>query len=464
MTGRLAYVISRFPLLSETFILREVLALSELGWRPQLFAITHQRSRVRHPEAAAIEPAVSYLSPLSGSTLRANACALAQSPRGYARTIATALGNWPSAGFLLKGLAITPGAVAWAEQMQRSGVGHIHAHYGTHPTLAAMLAARLAGIGYSFTVHAHDLFVDTTMLAEKVRQARFVVTISEYNRRRICALVGPDAAAKVAVVRCGVDPAMFAAREWRTPADGPARILAVASLQEYKGLDRLIAACGLLRDREIAFVCEIVGEGRLRAPLERLIARLGLREQVRLLGPRDQHEVQARMARANVYVQPSVVARDGQMEGIPVALMEAMASGVPVVASALSGIPELVRHGETGLLVAPGQPPALRDAILACLTAPDSAASRARRARALIESVYDLRQNVRQLAGLFDQALEHPRPVSRGCQTSTLLAAGAARVDDNRPGIGRRVDRDVAAGEVTAPEAATLVARAGRRA
>jgi glycosyltransferase involved in cell wall biosynthesis len=416
MTARLAYVLSRFPLLSETFILREVLALGELGRQPRLYAITHQRSRVRHPEAAAIEPAVRFLSPLSGSTLRANARALVRDPRGYTRMVATVLGNWPSPDFLLKGLAIMPGVVAWAEEMRRSGVGHIHAHYGTHPALAAMLAARHADIGYSFTVHAHDLFVDTTMLAEKIRQARFVVTISEYNRRRIGALAGPDAAAKVVVVRCGVDPAMLEARDWRPPADGPARILTVASLQEYKGLDRLIAACGLLRDRGVAFVCEVVGEGPLRASLERLIARLGLREQVRLLGPRDQHDVRARMARASVYVQPSVIARDGQMEGIPVALMEAMASGVPVVASALSGIPELVRHGETGLLVPPGQPTALCDAILACLTASDDAVARARRARALIESSYDLRQNAKQLAALFDRALGHPNPGARGAK------------------------------------------------
>jgi glycosyltransferase involved in cell wall biosynthesis len=380
------------------------------------------------------------LSPLSGSTLRANTHALARDPRGYTRTIATALRNWPSPDFLLKGLAITPGVVAWAEEMRRSGVGHIHAHYGTHPALAAMLAARLVGIGYSFTVHAHDLFVNTTMLAEKIRLARFVVTISEYNRRRIGALAGADAAAKVVVVRCGVDPAMFAAQDRQLPADGPARILAVASLQEYKGLDRLITACSLLRDRDVAFVCEVVGEGPLRASLERLIARLGLREQVRLLGPRDQHDVQARMARASVYVQPSVIARDGQMEGIPVALMEAMASGVPVVASALSGIPELVRHGETGLLVPPGQPTALCDAILACVSSPDGAVARARRARALIESAYDLRQNAKQLAALFDRALRHPQPGSQRCQRPTLLAAGAARVDDDRASIDRRVD------------------------
>jgi glycosyltransferase involved in cell wall biosynthesis len=410
MTARLAYVLSRFPLLSETFILREVLALRALGWQPRLFGITHQHSRVRHPEAAPIESSVRFLSPLSGATLRANGRVLARDPRGYARTITTVLGNWPSPDFLLKGLAITPGVVAWADEMRRSGVGHVHAHYGTHPALAALLAADLAGIGYSFTVHAHDLFVDTTMLAEKVRRARFVVTISEYNRSRIAALVGPDAAASVVVVRCGVDPAQFTARDHQPPADGPVRILAVASLQEYKGLDRLIAACALLRDRDIAFVCEVVGEGPLRASLERLIADLGLRERVHLLGPRDQHEVRARMARANVFVQPSVIARDGQMEGIPVALMEAMASGVPVVASALSGIPELVRHGETGLLVPPGQPAALRDALLACLTDSDGTAVRARRARTLIESEYDLRQNVKQLAALFERALGSSAP------------------------------------------------------
>jgi glycosyltransferase involved in cell wall biosynthesis len=407
MNGRLAYLVSRFPLVSETFILREMLQLEAGGWPLDLFALHHEHPQVRHPHAERFELTAQYLEPTSTRTVRANVRQVVRAPGRYGRLLArTVAGNVGSPDFLAKGVAIFPGVVELAERMRRRGVRHIHAHFGTHPALAAMLAADLIGAGYSFTVHAHDLFVDTTMLAEKVRRARFVATISEFNRRRLIQLAGPSVAHKVAVIRCGVDPLRYAYIP-RTPHDGPQRILAVASLQEYKGLEYLVRACRRLRDAapDHAFQCEIVGGGPLSDSLARLIARLGIDDQVRLLGPRDENAVRTLMQRADTLVMPSVVARDGQMEGIPVVLMEAMALGLPVVASDLSGIPELVRHQETGLLVPPGDPEAIKDGILACWREPNEAATRARAGRVLVEREYDLGQNAARLAGQFERTL-----------------------------------------------------------
>jgi glycosyltransferase involved in cell wall biosynthesis len=410
MDGRLAYLVSRFPLLSETFILREMLQMEARGWPLELFALQHEHPAVRHPQAERLERSANFHELVSGRTVRANARQLVCDPVRYGRLLArTVLGNLGSADFLAKGLAIFPGVVELAARMRRRGVRHIHAHYGTHPALAAMLSAELIGAGYSFTVHAHDLFVDTTMLAEKVHRARFVATISEFNRRRLIELAGPVAAEKVVVVRCGVDPRRYAFSP-RTPHDGPWRILAVASLQEYKGLEYLVRACARLRDEgtDLPFFCEIAGGGPLHDSLQHLIARLGVGDRVRLLGPQDENGVRALMERADTLVMPSVVARDGQMEGIPVVLMEAMALGLPVVASHLSGIPELVRHQETGLLVQPGDPEAIKDAILACWRGPDAAAGRASAARLLVEQEYDLERNVAQLAAQFERAVDAP--------------------------------------------------------
>jgi glycosyltransferase involved in cell wall biosynthesis len=194
-------------------------------------------------------------------------------------------------------------------------------------------------------------------------------------------------------------------------------ILAVAALREYKGLEHLVRACALIRESapEERFVCHIVGDGPMRRPLEQLIRRLGLDRHVHLLGARDQHAVRETLPRADTFVLPSVVASNGYMDGIPVALMEAMASRVPVVASALSGIPELVRPGVTGLLVPPGDAGAIRDAVLECWRSPAAAQQRAARGRALVEREYDLRSNARQLAALFDSVLA-ARSAAAGAQ------------------------------------------------
>jgi colanic acid/amylovoran biosynthesis glycosyltransferase len=424
--NHLAYVIARFPLLSETFILREILELQQQGWEFDTFSVSRAHSRIRHPETAALEPSVRMRRPLSTATVGSTSRLLRRDPRLYARLFSqTVLGNCLSPEFLAKGLAVLPWAVEIAETMRRQRVRHIHAHYGTHPALVAMLAAKILGISFSFTVHAHDLFVNTTMLAEKVRAARFVVPISDYNRACLQRLAGPLPDSRLPIVRCGIDLEAYpfrSALEGSYAASGNGRILAVGSLQEYKGHDRLIRACALLRDQrpDQVFQCDIVGEGHLRPQLEGLIAALQLQDRVRLLGGQDHQAVRRLMEQASVLVLPSVVSRSGQMEGLPVTLMEAMAVGTPVVATRLSGIPELVRDGDTGLLVPPDDPGAIRDAVLACWSDPAAAADRARRGRTLVEQEHDLRLNVEKLSDLFAAAvLAEPGERSTGDRPAT---------------------------------------------
>jgi colanic acid/amylovoran biosynthesis glycosyltransferase len=405
MTGTLAYVISGFPLTTETFILREVMELTRLGWPIELFSIRHPREPVVHRAARWLEPRVHY--PDGQSALAGNLGLLVRRPNVWTRLLAATIsGTARSPAFLARSLIVFPIAVGWARQMQRLGVRHIHAHFGTYPALAALLAAQTQGIGFSFTVHAHDLYADNVMLAEKVRQARFVVTISEFNRQRLCALTGTATANRVHVVRCGVPVGTyrFAARQ---PGAGQRRVLSVAALREYKGLEYLIRACALLRAAapQESFVCRIVGEGTERSALERLIRELRLLDCVRLVGACEQSMVKHLLAEADTFVLPSIVARNGYMDGIPVALMEAMASGVPVIASRLSGIPELVRDRVTGLLAPPQDAQAICDAILSCWRQPDAAAQRAVRARTLIEREYNLETNTRALARAYERVL-----------------------------------------------------------
>ena len=241
----------------------------------------------------------------------------------------------------------------------------MHAHYATYPALAAWLCRRLTGTPYSFTAHAHDLYVDQSMLARKLADAAFAVTISEHNRRFLEAY--GDAVADPRDPRRHRHRRRCPFRPRGVPAEGPVRALCVASLQEYKGHAVLLEA---LAGTELERVeLDLVGDGPLRAELERPGRRAGARRPGAI--PRE-HAARTRCAelfdRADLFVLPSVVARDGQMEGVPVVLMEALAAGVPVVATRMSGIPELVHDGETGLLAAPGDPSELREALVRVVT------------------------------------------------------------------------------------------------
>jgi glycosyltransferase involved in cell wall biosynthesis len=274
-------------------------------------------------------------------------------------------------------------------------VDHLHAHFATYPALSAWLCHRLTGVPYSFTAHAHDIFVDTSFLARKLRDARFVVAISDYNRR-VLREFGGERDTPVHVVHCGIEPGAYGFRPRLPSAEGPVRALCVASLQEHKGHEVLLRALAGADELERLSV-DLVG-GRDPRPLEALARELGVEGRVRFLGGLPEQEVARLLGEADLFVLPSRVARDGQMEGIPVALMEALASGLVVVASRLSGIPELVEDGRTGILAEPGDPASLRAALARALAGDglDPAAG-----RATVERDFDVERTAARLAELF---------------------------------------------------------------
>jgi glycosyltransferase involved in cell wall biosynthesis len=287
--------------------------------------------------------------------------------------------------------------------MRQRGTGHVHAHWATHSALAAWVIHRLTGLPYSFTTHADDLFVRRPMLEEKVRDASFVVTISEFNRRTLAEQLGAWVLPRVQLVRCGVDVDAFAP----TPAPGaPFTILCVARLEEKKGHRVLLEACRRLVDRGLGFRCWLVGEGGERRRLERLRDEIGLAEAVSFLGAQPHERVRALLADAHVVALPCVVAASGRADGIPVALMEAMAMERPVVSTRTSGIPELVVDGESGLLTDPGDADALADALGHIASDPAFAAALAAGGRRAVRAGFDLERNVARLRLLFAGALE----------------------------------------------------------
>jgi glycosyltransferase involved in cell wall biosynthesis len=417
---KVAYVMSRFPHLPETFILREMNRLRQLGWPVALYPLVVQRPGVIHDEARCWLDDARCPRLFSSAILGHAGAGLIRRPVVVTSLAAEVAGkNITCPGFLLRAMTLFPKAVHVARMMQEQGVEHIHAHYATHPALFAYLIHRLTGISYSVTVHAHDIFVRKTMLATKLRHAAFVVAISRFNREYLTQAVGPWVQEKTHVIHCGIDPDEYTPRAADPRTNNPSNteprktepfeIVSVGSLQPYKGFAYLIQACSLLRDRGVPVRCRIVGEGGLRPELQRLIGQAGLDGHVRLLGAMTQRQVSALLPSADCYVQPSVVTRSGKMEGIPVAIMEALACARPVVASRLSGIPELVEDGRTGYLTPPGDAAALCDCLARVHAEPGRAEAMGRCGRELVHREFLLNSNVERLAELFRDTIEAQR-------------------------------------------------------
>lgn len=399
---KIAYIVSRFPHLPESFILRELDELDAQGFEVILCPLVRHQEKVSHPAAYRWIERAWYTPFISGQLLRDTFWHILHQPRRALSTILRALLKVATTpNFLVGTLGILPTAFHLARRLQASGVTHIHAHFATHPAMAAWIINQLTGITYSFTAHAHDIYVDTAMLREKMGAAKFVVAISEYNRQ-LLARFGD--VSKVHVVHCGVNLERYPLRA--TPPNGPFTIVSVASLQPYKGLEYLIRACHLLQERGVTnFRCRIAGGGELHESLCELINSLGLNECVELLGPQTQEAVASLLQTAHLFVLPSIITQSGKMEGLPVVLMEALAVGLPVISTNISGIPEIVKPGVTGQLVPPANPTALADAIADVMTNPETAYVRSREGRELVEREFSLEHNVQHLSRLFQPAI-----------------------------------------------------------
>ena len=363
--AKIAYIMSRFPKITETFILNEILAVEQQGMQVEIYPLLRERTTVIHPQAVSLVRRAHFHPFLSWRVLCAQVHFLRRKPRVYLGTLWTLLRtNWGNFRFFTRALGIFPKTAYFALLMDDEGISHVHAHFASHPAAAAFVVHRLVGIPYSFTAHGSDLHRNRHMLREKVTEAEFVVPISNYNRQIILAECGDEYREKLVVVHCGVNTQIFQ-RRFKTNGQSldPYKIFCIGTLHEVKGQTYLIEACRLLWQRGISFTCHLVGDGPDLARLTHQAARAGLADHVQFHGWRTGEEIAELLQTADVVVAPSVPSKDGRREGIPVVLMEAMSSGIPVVASAISGIPELVEDRNSGLLVAPGDAATLADAL-----------------------------------------------------------------------------------------------------
>jgi colanic acid/amylovoran biosynthesis glycosyltransferase len=402
---KLAYLLSRFPYLTETFILREMLELRRRGMDVHVFSMLPPLPTPVHQEVAEMMPYVHY-SPfvLSGKLVLAHLYFLLCSPLAYMRAFLKAV--WQSYReplVLLRVLITFPKSVYFAKQMQDLGIDHIHAHFTWINGIAARVAYDLTGITFSLHPHAFDLFTrDQVDVRRQLELANGVVTVSEYHRHYIADLCPRWPPQDIKVVHYGLDPAEFVPAH--VPAeDGAVRIISVGSLYEKKGHEYLIDACARLKEKGYAFRCSIVGGGPLYDALQARINEHGLQDHVSLLGAKTQADVKNLYRQSDLFVLACVVAQSGDRDGMPNVLLEAMSMQLPAVTTPVTGIPELVCDGETGLLVPERDAHALACAIERLINDQTLRCKLGQQGQQAILSGFDIHHTIAQLEAAFQE-------------------------------------------------------------
>jgi len=401
---KIAYVVSHFPKLTETFILDEMIAIEQNGISVELFPLIRDRSKVVHPAAKPFMSRAHFQPFISLTILKANLFYLKRKPGEYFDTLLSVLkSTWGSYRLFIGSIGIFPKSVYFAYQIAAEGITHVHAHFARHATTTGFVIQRLAGIPYSFTAHGSDIHCDRHMLREKVAEADLVVPISNFNQQVILEECKGQYLDKLKVIHCGVDTQQtFVPRSWDEDFEkrNTVSIICIGTLHEVKGQTHLINGCKILKEAGYDIVCHFVGDGPDRASLVNQASKDGL-DCIIFHGLLTRPEIIQMLQEMDIAVTPSVPARDGRREGIPIVVMEAMASGLPVVASNISGIPELVEDNINGFLIPPSDAGALATAIERLIQEPDLRRRFGKAGREKIEKEFSLQLNAAKLAQYF---------------------------------------------------------------
>lgn len=408
-------IVSRFPSMSETFIAREFKALRDANVPLRIYSLKNCDDSIVHPDASSLIDITTYVAWNDWRTwLRGSICLLRRPIQGLRGLFWVMRYHfWPPIE-LLKALLVWLQSMALSERMEQDGVKHIHSHWATLPTTAAYLSSQWTQRPFSFTAHAWDIFVKNRSLAEKVRLAERTITCTDFNRKFLEHLC-PLSRDKILLNYHGVDIDKFsvgtnALRPGPNlnseQGNGEVILLSVGRLTEKKGFETLIDACGLLHRENSNFRCILVGNGPLKNALQNRIKAERLHDKVEICSSMPQDELRALYRKAFVFIMPSVVARNGDRDGIPNVLFEAMAMGTPVIATSISGIPEAIADQQTGLLVPPRDPRRLADAVKQLMREPSLAHSLGQQGRSWIEAEFSSDQHMQHLVA-------HMRSIAR---------------------------------------------------
>jgi glycosyltransferase involved in cell wall biosynthesis len=414
----LGMILKGYPRISETFISNEIRLLERLGFAIHLFSMRQPRENFTHDSVKEIRAAVDYLPetlirPLP-RLLYHNIRFAAKNPRVYGAALKTACRRFSrtrksatikhllQAGYLVHRL------------LPARGVSHLHAHFAHSPTSVAMFTSRLTGLPFSFTAHAKDIYTsDPRQIREKISLARFVVTCTEYNRKHLQEL-SDGCGTPIHRNYHGIDIRLFSNNDDGLRRPGrPYRILTIARLTAKKGLPTIYRALKILCDRGISLHHTHIGGGEDREKITALIKELDLESVTHLLGTQPHQVVSEHYKSADLFVLGCQVAPNGDRDGIPNVLVESMAMGLPVVATRISGIPELVENEKSGLLVPPGNPDELAKAMLRMLTDEELRRRVILAGKQRVVQVFDNRNLIMELAEIFGQEGLGPTVLSK---------------------------------------------------
>lgn len=404
-----AYVIPAYPpVSSQPFVVNEMIEVQNAGHTVLVLPLSAgERGGVQHGTFARFQPTgVLFPATIDGSIVLGALATFVRHPVRTLRALADAVAcGWRNPVALLRLASVVPKALAAVPELRRLRVDRIHAHFASRTADCAAIASAVSGIPFSFTAHAYDIYsthpsVRNETLAWKLRQARQVFTVNDFAAAMLRRGLPPGMHGRVHTAYVGIPMDLFDVRP-ACERGACFRLLCVARFCEKKGLDTLVDACALLRDRGLVFELRLFGDGPGREALVAQIARLNLSDKVLLGGGIAQEGVAREMAACHVFVMPCRRDRTGDMDGIPTVFMEAMATGRPVISCAVSGVPELVRDDDTGVLVPSDDPVALADAIERVAADDELRLRLGRSARALVEEQHDQRHTAaRFLAAL----------------------------------------------------------------
>lgn len=386
-----AYLFERFPSFGQTFCYREVAELARQGVTPPIFSIRKPKDEPPQEWDKRVVERVHYL-PEEKELL--DEVRRASQKQKITREVLAALDEWGRRTDFLRLYQ----AVYIGGRLQRSGISHIHAHFAGMAARTAFWIQKFFGISFSFTAHANDIFAPRDFeidLDKLVEVARAVVTETDYSKKFLQERF-PDRADKIYRIYNGLNLAEFRRADF-SPASPT--IIAVGRLIDKKGFADLIQACRLLGERGKSFRCQIFGEGPLEEKLRRQIEELKLQNCVELPGPKPQHEIRKYLAAGTVFVLPSVIDPEGGMDNLPTVVMEAMATGLPVISTGIGGIPEMVIDNETGLLVSAGDAGGLADAIEKVIADLSLARRLGENGYRRTVELFSIEKNVRELLG-----------------------------------------------------------------
>jgi colanic acid/amylovoran biosynthesis glycosyltransferase len=399
--GPIAYILQAYPNLTMTFIYREVVALLERGFTVSVFSVWKPAKDKISPESRHLMDNTHYIFPISWRQFFvSHLYFLITRPLKY---IGTFLFVMTRKGERRENRMRTVyhfgEAVYISRAIKNQNIKHLHAHFAHNAASIALIVSRLLDISFSFTAH-NILFTDQIILKEKIQEALFIVAISQFTKQFITNLV-PGVDQKIHIVRCGLSPADFLPPVSKLSSNLPL-ILFVAQLAERKGTPVLVEACKILVERNMPFQCVIIGNGPQWPLVNQLIEQYNLQDVIKLTGALFQEQVKEYLNQADIFVMPCIRTDTGDMDGIPVALMEAMAMEIATVSTYVSGIPELIENEQSGLLVPERDAAALANALQRLIQDSPLRIQLGKNGRKKVIQEFDIHQSAEQLAILFE--------------------------------------------------------------